>query len=422
MIGERIKAARIERGLKQAELAGDEFSRSYISELENNRRKPSAETIQVLARRLGKPLDYFLQDEQQEVASKANLLINQAFAQVGMQDIAAARKTLAPVQKVHKQLPEITRARYHEILAWMEQAENRALSSINHALLAESLYAELDAPSKQWYCLHVGAHASYMSSLYEQTVELGHRALLVVSRIPALQSEKRLTLNLLGNAYYALGRLDLAEQHYSEALSCDEQNDVDILMRLYHGKSLCAEQQGRLAEALLWAEQACAISRQKRAGELHARNEVNRGLCLIRLGRLDDAMKLLHEQLCKHDLSKDFLRLACGDYLLSLSSLEPYPDALCIPLESKLEELTPEDSPRDTYLNLRHKWAIAKSRLRRSQPEEIRPIVKLFADQFASLSHKRRSAEVLEFGAKLLEQHGDIRGAYELLKRAVELK
>lgn len=423
MIGERIRAARIEKGLSQEELAGDTFSRSYISELENNKRRPSAQTIRTLARQLGKPMDYFLQDEQQEVIAKAILLINQAFAQVGVEDVAAAQKTLGTVQKVHAQLPGSSRARYHELLAWIEQVENRALSAVNHALQAEALYAELELPPKQWYCLHVGAHASYMANLYEQAVELGHRALSVVTRVPELQSEKRITLNLLGNAYYALGRPMLAEQHYAEALSCKEANDTDTLIRLYHGRSLCAEQEGRLSEALLWAEQACNLSKQQRASELHVRNEVNRGLCLLRLDRIEEALKLLDEQLSKHDLPKKMAKLACGEYLLVLASLEPYARHLCVMLETKLSELVIQDeSSGDPYLALKYTWAIAKSKLRRATLEEIRPSVEEFAHRFAALSHNRRSAEVLEFGAKLLEQHGDIRGAYELLKSAVELK
>ena len=62
-LGERVRAARKELGLSQAQLAGDELTKGFISQLESGLVRPSIRSLQVIATRLAKPLDYFLGDE-----------------------------------------------------------------------------------------------------------------------------------------------------------------------------------------------------------------------------------------------------------------------------------------------------------------------------------------------------------------------
>ena len=52
-LGERLRQLRVGGGLTQAELAGDRFSKEYISQIERGKTRPTAETIEWLALRLG---------------------------------------------------------------------------------------------------------------------------------------------------------------------------------------------------------------------------------------------------------------------------------------------------------------------------------------------------------------------------------
>jgi tetratricopeptide (TPR) repeat protein len=54
-IGEIIRQARQQRHLTQRELAGDQFSKSYVSAVEHNRITPSPKALHFLAERLGQP-------------------------------------------------------------------------------------------------------------------------------------------------------------------------------------------------------------------------------------------------------------------------------------------------------------------------------------------------------------------------------
>src|SRR5919198_423973 len=52
-LGERLRQLRVAAGLTQTELAGDRFSKEYVSQIERGKTRPTPETIQWLANRLG---------------------------------------------------------------------------------------------------------------------------------------------------------------------------------------------------------------------------------------------------------------------------------------------------------------------------------------------------------------------------------
>ena len=61
-LGEKIRKARLEAGLSQRQLCGEEITRNMLSLIEHGTAKPSMKTLRCLAQRLGKPISYFLED------------------------------------------------------------------------------------------------------------------------------------------------------------------------------------------------------------------------------------------------------------------------------------------------------------------------------------------------------------------------
>jgi tetratricopeptide (TPR) repeat protein len=51
-LGDRLKLLRVAAGLTQTELAGDRFSKEYVSQIERGKTRPTAETVEWLAQRL----------------------------------------------------------------------------------------------------------------------------------------------------------------------------------------------------------------------------------------------------------------------------------------------------------------------------------------------------------------------------------
>src|SRR5438094_10588161 len=52
-LGERLRQLRVAGGLTQSELAGERFSKEYVSQIERGKTRPTRETIEWLAVRLG---------------------------------------------------------------------------------------------------------------------------------------------------------------------------------------------------------------------------------------------------------------------------------------------------------------------------------------------------------------------------------
>ncbi len=48
--------------MTQADLAGEEFTKSFISQIEKNQARPSLKSLQIFAQRLNRPVSYFLDD------------------------------------------------------------------------------------------------------------------------------------------------------------------------------------------------------------------------------------------------------------------------------------------------------------------------------------------------------------------------
>src|SRR5213075_780840 len=52
-LGERLRQLRVAGGLTQSDLAGERFSKEYVSQIERGKTRPTRETIEWLAARLG---------------------------------------------------------------------------------------------------------------------------------------------------------------------------------------------------------------------------------------------------------------------------------------------------------------------------------------------------------------------------------
>ena len=62
-LGEKIRQARLEAGLSQRQLCGEEVTRNMLSQIENGTAKPSMDTLRYFAQRLGKSVSFFLEEE-----------------------------------------------------------------------------------------------------------------------------------------------------------------------------------------------------------------------------------------------------------------------------------------------------------------------------------------------------------------------
>src|SRR5918911_4349803 len=108
-LGARVRPARLERGMSQAQLAGDELTKGFISQLESGSVRPSIRSLQLIASRLGQSLDYFLGDEPLSLQKRIEFLdlaAQAAFERSDWTDLArigeeAMRLDLQPAQRAN---------------------------------------------------------------------------------------------------------------------------------------------------------------------------------------------------------------------------------------------------------------------------------------------------------------------------------
>ena len=72
-VGEKIRLARMEAGLSQRQLCGDQVTRNMLSLIENGSARPSMDTLTYFAAQLQKPISYFL-DETAVVSPNADIM------------------------------------------------------------------------------------------------------------------------------------------------------------------------------------------------------------------------------------------------------------------------------------------------------------------------------------------------------------
>src|ERR671929_748691 len=79
-LGERLRQLRVAAGMTQTDLAGDRFSKEYISQIERGKTRPTTETIEWLALRLGVDAGFLQSGVSADERSKAEAILARADA------------------------------------------------------------------------------------------------------------------------------------------------------------------------------------------------------------------------------------------------------------------------------------------------------------------------------------------------------
>src|SRR5947199_10678675 len=79
-LGERLRQLRVAAGLTQTDLAGDRFSKEYISQIERGKTRPTTDTVEWLALRLGVDAGFLASGVSADERAKAEAMLARADA------------------------------------------------------------------------------------------------------------------------------------------------------------------------------------------------------------------------------------------------------------------------------------------------------------------------------------------------------
>jgi tetratricopeptide (TPR) repeat protein len=299
-LGSRIKAERRACGLTQRELAGEDYSPTFISKIESGTVSPSLDTLEKLAARLGRPVSYFL--EGVDVAARLKARVVGLSLELGETNLH--NRTFAQAQDYFQQALALAQemedtalvARAHLGLARMCLEDEQSDTAEQHLIAAQTHYATSE-DAYQCALLHnAWGNLYFERRRYRQAQECYEQALkLIKGQREFLDLEGRVLYNL-ADTCRVLEDLKSSTRYYHQALELlADTDDFYKQAVIYMSLSLNYRDRGNLDQAVEYAERSkglfIAVDNLKLAGQVNT----NLGLIYLDKGEVDQALEYLQE-------------------------------------------------------------------------------------------------------------------------------
>jgi transcriptional regulator with XRE-family HTH domain/Tfp pilus assembly protein PilF len=298
-LGERLRQLRVAAGMTQSELAGERFSKEYVSQIERGKTRPTAETVEWLARRLGVDPGFLAEgvSTEQRQRVEAGLARAEALGESDRFDEAlAAYDDLRTAVAATGSLELEVRAANGEwrALAWAGHVRE-SLDRLERArrLTEGAGFSDVDRAEVLW---RMGASRYLLSStttalgLLNQALELADRSGYPCDLLRAN------ILHWRSRCYRRQRDYEAAREDVELALELAESaKDARTIGHLYFQASLLAERSGHWVLARSYAEKA-----KSRYEEISDRANVGRllnnlgGLNFL-LNKPDEAVRFLKD-------------------------------------------------------------------------------------------------------------------------------
>jgi len=288
-LGARIRKARHERGLSLAAVAGDDFSRAFLSQVELGRARPSTRTLQIIAERLQRPIEWFLEDPDTSRAA-IELSLTEAEMRLRRGNAVEARSLLTELL-ARPYLPPEGRTRAHLLLG---EAHLR-LGNVQEALpvLQKAIKA---SEAGKWMPLTIELYDRMGSAYYmlRRPPEAGRWFDKALSAFEASTlTEPILKARILGhraNLYYVAGQWQEAIALYETAIEAAEHVlDVQGLAGIYEGLARSFRKTGELDRALTYAQRSLRLWEGAQDVRMTAQLRDAMGSILLEQGQYQEA-------------------------------------------------------------------------------------------------------------------------------------
>jgi len=294
-LGERLRQLRVTAGLTQTDLAGDRFSKEYISQIERGKTRPTTETVEWLALRLGVDAGFLASGVSADERAKAEAILARADA------LSQEHRFDEAVEEYTRALPAVlgTGAAELRVRALSGEAMARAQSGDVKAaleLLAEArglVESESFTDVDRADVLYRLGVCRYKLSSISTAVALFDEALSLVDRSGLPADELRLNVFAWRSRCYRRQRdFEAAREDVERALELAESlRDARALAPVYFQASVLAERDGHWGLARQYAEKAKAHYEEVADRGNVGRLLNNLGAMDFLLGSPDDAIE-----------------------------------------------------------------------------------------------------------------------------------
>ncbi len=282
----------MELGLSLAAVVQKDFSRAFLNQIELGRARPSTRTLQIIAERLNRPIEYFLQEPNSSTTAlefqlaeaatrlrrgdgeRARDLMIELLArpQVALETRARAQLILVEALLKLRDFPAAVEILKTAIIA-SEASRSRAMNVELYDRMGLAFYQQRQPhEAGRWWDKAINAYedAGLTDPLLKARI-VGHRA----------------------NLHYVAGEPREAIAGYQAAIAAAEEIlDVQMLGGIYEGLAMSYQKTGDLTRALDYAQRSLRLFETLQDVRMSAQLRNNMAEILLSQGRNDEAETL----------------------------------------------------------------------------------------------------------------------------------
>jgi tetratricopeptide (TPR) repeat protein len=298
-LGERLRQLRVAAGLTQSELAGDRFSKEYVSQIERGKTRPTRETIAWLAGRLGVDAGFLASGVTTDERGRLEGALARAEALYAANEDEEAAQAFEPLAAAARAtgVPELqVRALVGSGLAKMRIGEHRAALGLLNEARALSETESFSDVERADVLLRLGGCRYQLNSI-QTALSLFNEALALAERsgLPC-DSLKANILSWRSRCWQRQRDYEAARDDVEAALELSRGvEDLRTIGAAYFQASLIADREGHWVLARNYAEHAREAYEQL-SDRVHVSQLTNNlgGLSFL-LGNTEQAVELLKE-------------------------------------------------------------------------------------------------------------------------------
>jgi tetratricopeptide (TPR) repeat protein len=293
-----VRAARSEAGLTLQQLAGIELTKQALSLVERGRARPSLNTLRLISRRTGKPIDYFL-----EGPLPAEPVGPELDGQLAELERLTAVQGYAEVLQVGAQLletapPGPARGRVQLCLGEAYVRLFKPALAVEHLGPARASFEEIGDTWQVVECMNWEANALYLQQ-DPAALELAVQALDLCRQLDPVPTgtELRLMTNL-ANMHAARHEWSQAVRMCEDAIAlADSVHDLGRMARMHYCLGVSYRNLGDTGRAMAHVQRAMALHEFVRDDAQKARVQNTLGLLLLQMGDLEGAERSMRSSL-----------------------------------------------------------------------------------------------------------------------------
>ncbi len=259
-LGARVRELRREAGLSQTELAGDRFSKEYVSQIELGKTRPNSETLAWLAERLECDAAYLETGVSADERSRVEAMLSRGEALIEAKRFSDATGEFVQARAIAPAIPELElRALSGEAWSRVSDGELReALELLGRAreISEDPRFSDLDRADvvfRLGVCRYKLSSMQTAISLFDEALELAEKSDLPCDRLRADILQWR------SGCYRRRRDWEAAREDIERSLELAEAlDDTKSTADAYFHASLIAERTGHWGLARSYAEKAKA--------------------------------------------------------------------------------------------------------------------------------------------------------------------